>query len=204
MSDELHYWHETDDPHRIKVNASKSLDDFGAEWEPHLYTPPDIWWKNGRPVFHSMPKMNFEPDITRTPYGETRLVGLSAVPSPPDPSVTPTTVKGLFADTPKHSTVQRTAANLYAAVTGTPSPELERKALEESVGNKIREMQADMARLLMQDLDSAMLYGNPYHSETEFIRHWKPSRWFRFKLWVRRQYWRVRDLFVRDDEDYDE
>ena len=91
-----------------------------------------------------------------------------------------------------------TAANLYAAVTGTPSPELEQKAL------KISEMQTNMAQQFMRDM-AAMLYGNPYHSEDEFIRRWNPSRWYRFKLWV----WQTINPCARfssrdDEEDYDE
>lgn len=183
MSDELHFRHETDDPHRLEVPLEV---DANGEWKPELWTPPPVWYgSNGRPYTYAF---NIEPDVIKTRDGEYKFVGASVVPPP----------RGF----PHH-----TAANLYAAVTGTPSPELEQKALEESIGNKIREMQTNMAQQFMRDMDSAMLYGNPYHSEDEFIRRWNPSRWYRFKLWVRQTINRVRVFFARDDEEdwgYDE
>lgn len=74
MSDELHYWHETDDPHRIEATP-----------------PPD----GGRLIYHDhtlidgdrriqmlelMKHSRIEPDLIKLPDGDTRIVGISFVP----------------------------------------------------------------------------------------------------------------------------
>lgn len=76
MSNELHYWHETDDPHRIE--AKPPVDSYGGAWKPESWPVIPTTYRV-RDIDYT--QFHVEPDVIKTRDGGSKLVGLSLVPN---------------------------------------------------------------------------------------------------------------------------
>lgn len=167
---ELHYWHETDDPHRIEVTPPP---DGNGEWQSKLWKSPPIW---GEPLLHTrVPPSSFryEPDWIKTPNGEVRIVGMSAVQN--------VERKLTLAEIAESKAV---TINTHGAPLTPAQFESARQA---------------MAREIDKRLIAAMLADVPVSVADVPIK--RLSRFSRFKAWLRRMVNEVRELFASGEQE---